>query len=331
MFEPNRTEERGQVGIGTLIVFIAMVLVAAIAAGVLINTAGFLQTQAEATGEDSTALVSERINVNSEVGIVASGADTLNELRIAVTGAPGADQIDLAETTLQVVGPDGQENLVFTDARILAVGPYENETVNETREFDVEVGDIDRFGSIDTENGEQRLRVVVENSSESEIANGTIDDANITNSEINTVNLTDLDTEDTPIGSKVIDDGSTITVKLYNSSTTEDETTEVANISVTVNGDDTAAALFESSRLEANEFAVRSTDGDTFVDEPVLSEETDYTLVVNPDAGAFQDGNTAFGQGNDATVDIVSPAGATTRIELNAPDLFSEVGEAVLL
>ncbi|TKX43565.1 archaellin/type IV pilin N-terminal domain-containing protein [Halorubrum sp. ARQ200] len=128
MFEKiTNDEHRGQVGIGTLIVFIAMVLVAAIAAGVLINTAGFLQTQAEATGEESTDLVSERIDVTSSVGIVGSEGDgELNQIRISVSGAAGADQIDLSETTIQAVGPNGQANLVFTDTDANGNSPGSN-------------------------------------------------------------------------------------------------------------------------------------------------------------------------------------------------------------
>ncbi|GAB3670856.1 archaellin/type IV pilin N-terminal domain-containing protein [Halopiger thermotolerans] len=206
----NEPTDRGQVGIGTLIVFIAMVLVAAIAAGVLINTAGMLQTQAEATGQESTDLVSERIDVTSEVGIVNDTEDpsNLSSINITVTGAAGAGEIDLNETIIQAVGPNGQETL----------------TMNRS------------------------------------------DRANV-------------------------------------------------------------------SKLQSGEFAVLDEDG-TFMssDQAVLTEENDdFTLVMNPDTSPFGDGDATFGEGDESSLSIVSPSGATTEVELRAPDLFTDRGGAVQL
>jgi flagellin FlaB len=107
----NGTQERAQVGIGTLIVFIAMVLVAAIAAGVLINTAGFLQTQAEDTGTESTEQVADAINVITEVGEVGNN-DEIHNVRVGVQPAAGADEINLAELTVQYVSDENFTNLV---------------------------------------------------------------------------------------------------------------------------------------------------------------------------------------------------------------------------
>lgn len=103
--------DRGQVGIGTLIVFIALVLVAAIAAGVLINTAGFLQSQAEATGEDSTSQVSDRMQIQSASGLVVddtgdSGNVRIEEATLLVSLAPGADPVDLSQTTVELANGD---------------------------------------------------------------------------------------------------------------------------------------------------------------------------------------------------------------------------------
>ncbi|MDB2239969.1 archaellin/type IV pilin N-terminal domain-containing protein [Halorubrum ezzemoulense] len=112
-------EERGQVGIGTLIVFIAMVLVAAIAAGVLINTAGFLQTQAEATGEESTSQVSDRLQVVSQSGYLAdTDAGDVDHLEFVVAQSPGASNIDLNEVSAELIGGDGQETLQLSDAEV---------------------------------------------------------------------------------------------------------------------------------------------------------------------------------------------------------------------
>jgi len=106
-------EERGQVGIGTLIVFIAMVLVAAIAAGVLINTAGFLQTQAEATGEESTSQVSDRLQVVSQSGVVDN--PNVTQIDFVLAKAPGAGAIDLNQTSVEIIGVNGQDSFQLND------------------------------------------------------------------------------------------------------------------------------------------------------------------------------------------------------------------------
>jgi flagellin-like protein len=125
MFTDN---DRGQVGIGTLIVFIAMVLVAAIAAGVLINTAGLLQTQAEATGEESTQQVADRLQIQSATGTVDDGNPaTINKTNLTLTKSPGAGDIQLDNVSYQIVTDDEVVTGVFTDAGV-TIGAISAET-----------------------------------------------------------------------------------------------------------------------------------------------------------------------------------------------------------
>ena len=98
------TDERGQVGIGTLIVFIAMVLVAAIASGVLITTAGQLQSQASQTGEEATSEVSDVLRITDIIGTAnkSGGSTEIETLEVKIRLASGADSVEMNETSYTI-------------------------------------------------------------------------------------------------------------------------------------------------------------------------------------------------------------------------------------
>ena len=91
----------GSIGIGAMIVFIAMVLVAGIAASVLIQTSTKLETQAMATGSETTAEVASGIAVFDVLGYAASGSD-ISKLLIGVRPRAGSDGIDLSTAFVEI-------------------------------------------------------------------------------------------------------------------------------------------------------------------------------------------------------------------------------------
>ena len=107
------TDDRGQVGIGTLIIFIALVLVAAVAAGVLIDTSGQLESRASDTGDDAQAQVSNQIDVVSATGVDTDGGG-VETVTLVVKKSPGSDPIDLSDATIQYQSDSSAQTLTHS-------------------------------------------------------------------------------------------------------------------------------------------------------------------------------------------------------------------------
>ena len=121
-----KSATRGQLGLGMMLVFIALVLIAAIASGVLINTSSELETRAEATGQDSTQQVADRIHVDIAIGYTTNsfdafentdkddideledGDEAIHRVEIIVQPGPGTDAIDLQKATVEFVGSSAE-------------------------------------------------------------------------------------------------------------------------------------------------------------------------------------------------------------------------------
>jgi len=107
-----KKDEKGAIGIEILIVFIAIVLVAAVSAAVLIQTVGYLQQKATSTGRTTTQEVSSGIRVVKIMGHTTGVGGYVDKLAIYVEPNTGGQDIDLSQLTITI--SEGTKQVVLT-------------------------------------------------------------------------------------------------------------------------------------------------------------------------------------------------------------------------
>jgi len=97
-----KKDEKGMMGIGTLIIFIAMVLVAAVAATVLIQTSQVLQQKAYRVGTETIEEVASGVGIYDIVGYTNKNETHVQYIGFVISPRAGSGYLDLENIVVTV-------------------------------------------------------------------------------------------------------------------------------------------------------------------------------------------------------------------------------------
>ncbi|MCE5296661.1 MAG: hypothetical protein LLG16_06105 [Euryarchaeota archaeon] len=109
----RKLDKRAEMGVGTMIIFIAMVLVAAVAASVLISTANDVREQAQDTGSQAIDNVATGFICYDVVGTASVTDGTLTSVDVYLRLQSGSPSINMENVLISV--NDGNQNLLYNN------------------------------------------------------------------------------------------------------------------------------------------------------------------------------------------------------------------------
>lgn len=132
-----RMDDRGDMGIGTLIIFIALILVSAVAAGVLVQTAYTLQQQAEATGDQAIKEVSTGLKVLALYGVTDGNLTYITDLYMKVALSAGSPVINLYDLIIEISTGMADSSLSYTDSATPGTGLFNVTSIRDTYPYNI--------------------------------------------------------------------------------------------------------------------------------------------------------------------------------------------------
>jgi flagellin FlaB len=112
----RKKDEEGDMGIGTMILFIAMVLVAAVAAALLISTSSELNQQAQETGRIAQQEVASGFVVVDKFGVVPSGDTTspsIDDFYLKMRLSAGSPVVDMDNVVIEIQSDSFEKSLIY--------------------------------------------------------------------------------------------------------------------------------------------------------------------------------------------------------------------------